>query len=154
MPFTLPDFNSDTFCSVIPMCSANSFERILRRASMTSRLTTMGIWIDPLNDLRLIFSHLRCRLENMGKREDEKGEYHVKQILRQKIVVAARRDRYELADQDARDHDAHEHADDDCGYPGEAGAAQPKGSVNSKDASSKVGAGELPNADDDGRSDG
>jgi len=81
MPFTLPDFNSDTFCSVIPTCSANSFERILRRASMTSRLTTIGMW-NSLNNLRLLLSHLRCRLENMSQREDENGEYHVKQILR------------------------------------------------------------------------
>ena len=43
MPLTLPDFSSETFCSVMPMRSASSFERILRRASMTSRLTTIAI---------------------------------------------------------------------------------------------------------------
>src|SRR5262249_29651762 len=42
-PLTLPDLSRETFCSVMPMRSASSFERILRRASMTSRLTTMGI---------------------------------------------------------------------------------------------------------------
>src|SRR5262249_24589624 len=42
-PLTLPDFNSDTFCSLMPICSASSFERVLRRASMTSRLTMMGM---------------------------------------------------------------------------------------------------------------
>src|SRR5262245_44654344 len=42
-PFTLPDFSSETFCSVMPMRSASSFERIFRRASMTSRLTMIGI---------------------------------------------------------------------------------------------------------------
>src|SRR5262249_851985 len=153
MPFTLPDFNSDTFCSVIPMCSANSFERILRRASMTSRLTTIGIW-EPLNDFRLIFSHLRCGLENVSKREDENCEDCVKQILWEKIVVATWRDRYELTHQYARDHDAHEHANDDCGYSGEAGAAQPKGSIDGEDVSGEIGAGEPPNTDDDDRSGG
>src|SRR5262249_975520 len=144
--------NRDTFCSVIPMCSANSFERIFRRASMTSRLTTIDIF--PSDDLRLILSHLRCGLENMSKREDENREDCVKQILWQKIVVAAWRDRYELTHQNARDHDAHEHANDDCGYSGEAGAAQPKGSIDGEDVSGEIGAGEPPNADDDDRSDG
>src|SRR5262249_22553342 len=107
----------------------------------------------PLNDLRLIFSHFRCRLENMGKREEETGEDHVKQILWQKIVVTARRDWQELADQDASGHDAHEHAHDHCGYPGEASAAQPKGSVDGEDAPGEISASEPPNANDDGPSD-
>src|SRR5262249_49539933 len=152
MPFTLPDFNRDTFCSVMPMCSANSFERIFRRASMTSRLTTIDIFF--LDDLRLIFSYLRCGLENMSEREDENREDCVKQILRQKIVEAAWRDRYELTHQNARDHEANEHTDDDCRYPRETGAAQPKGSVDGEDAASKIGTGETPNADDDDRSEG
>src|SRR5829696_4932495 len=53
-PLTLPDFSSETFCSVIPMRSASSFERILRRASMTSRLTMIGIAILTLDE-RCIF---------------------------------------------------------------------------------------------------
>jgi len=33
----LAGLEHETFCSVMPMRSASSFERILRRASMTSR---------------------------------------------------------------------------------------------------------------------
>src|SRR6185503_20209484 len=44
-PLTLPDFSSETFCSVMPIRSASSFERILRRASITSRLTTIGTMV-------------------------------------------------------------------------------------------------------------
>src|SRR5262249_7789748 len=40
-PRTLPDLSNDTFCSVIPIRSASSFERILRLASITSRFTIM-----------------------------------------------------------------------------------------------------------------
>src|SRR5262249_62195595 len=123
-------FSRDTFCSVMPMCSANSFERIFRRASMTSRLTTIDIF--SLDDLRLIFCHLRCGLENMSKPEDENREDCVKQILWQKIVVTARRDRYEPTHQNARDHDANEHTDDDCKYSRQTGPAPPTGTLEAQ----------------------
>jgi len=79
----------------------------------------------------------------MSKREDENREDCVKQILWQKIVVTARRDRYEPTHQNARDHDANEHTDDDCRYSRETGAAQPKGSVAGEDAAGKIGATRL-----------
>src|SRR6516165_11267052 len=92
----------------------------------------------------------------MSKREDENREDCGKQILWEKIdvIAVAWRDRYELTHQNARHHDAHEHANDDRGYSGETGAAQPKGSVEGEDAAGKIGAGEPPNANDDNRSDG
>src|SRR5690242_7485008 len=42
-PFTCPDLSSERLASVMPTISASSFERILRRASITSRLTMMAI---------------------------------------------------------------------------------------------------------------
>src|SRR5262249_56019993 len=93
-----------------------------------------------------------CGCEERRKGEGEKREDCVKQILWQKIVVAAWRDRYELTHQNARAHDSNEHTDDNCGYPRETGAAQPKGSVDSEDAAGKIGAGEQPNGDAGDRS--
>ena len=46
-PRTLPDFSSEMFCSVMPTRSASSRERILRRASITSRCTTIAIQTKP-----------------------------------------------------------------------------------------------------------
>ncbi len=43
MALALPRFRMDRFCSVIPIISASCFDCILRRASITSRFTMMGI---------------------------------------------------------------------------------------------------------------
>ena len=45
MAFALPVFNTERFCAVMPTSSASSFRRILRRASITSRFTTIGMWM-------------------------------------------------------------------------------------------------------------
>src|SRR5690606_12440281 len=45
------------FCGVMPMCSATVLRRILRFASMTSRLTTIGTRAPRSNQEVLLFTH-------------------------------------------------------------------------------------------------
>src|SRR4051812_14306983 len=72
-PLTLPDFSSETFCSVIPMRSASSFERIFRRASMTSRLTVIGIAI-PSDEGRIFISDTGSFHHDPGDRQQHTAD--------------------------------------------------------------------------------
>src|SRR5215475_11117588 len=78
-PFTLPDLSSDTFCSVMPMRSASSFERILRFASMTSRLTMIAM---RSHDLAMVVGDLDARPENVRKRDDEQRQQEMEEVVR------------------------------------------------------------------------
>jgi hypothetical protein len=70
-PFTLPDFNSERLASVMPTRAARSFERIFRLASMTSRVTVMGM---GLNYLRVFFGQLDSFGHDPGYNDDD-GAY-------------------------------------------------------------------------------
>lgn len=64
MAFAFPVFSMDKFCAVIPTSSASVFDRIFRRASITSTLTTIGMARPRSNDHFLFFAHLRRDLHD------------------------------------------------------------------------------------------
>jgi hypothetical protein len=70
----LPNLSKETFCPAIPIRCAKSQERVLRRASMTSRFTTIGM---ESNDLRVVAGQFSRRFKNMRKRQDEDHEHDV-----------------------------------------------------------------------------
>src|SRR5262249_8597953 len=143
-PLTLPDLSSDTFCSVMPMRSASSFERILRRASMTSRLTTIAMV--PSHDLRVVVGDLGRGLEDVGERQQEQREDQVQQILRQEEKPARRHQR-ELPEEQARDEQAGEQGHPPPRDDDEAGAAQAEGGIDGEDAAPQRGAAQPPHAE-------
>src|SRR5580698_6231462 len=79
-PRTLPDFNSERFCSVIPTNCASSLDVFLRSTSIRSRwmvIATSG----PSYDARAVFGDARGFLEDLRKHQEKRGQEQRPQLF-------------------------------------------------------------------------
>src|ERR1700678_2502325 len=85
--FAFPVFSTDRFCAVIPTSSASIFNRIFRRASITSTFTTSGIARPRSNDQLLFFPHLRRHLHKPRDRHNDQPIPHQTQPASRLLVA-------------------------------------------------------------------
>ena len=75
MALARPDLSTDRFCGVMSMAAARSLSRHFRRASMTSRWTMMGIWLEAVrsNRERLFLCNQVCLFHDPSDQANEEA---------------------------------------------------------------------------------